>query len=179
MFLERGSGMERGRQTWICCPNMPPAGDLSHSQMCPDRNQTSNIFLNIFPINTFFFCTIFKKDFVHLFFKRGEGREKERERNINVCLPLTWLPLGTWPTIQACALTGNEPETLWFTGCTQSTEPHQPGPVFFFFKIIYLFTYLPLERGKGGRQRRRETSICACLSHAPNWGPSLKPRHVP
>ena len=34
-------------------------------------------------------------------------REGERERNTNVWLPLTWPPLGTWPTIQACALTEN------------------------------------------------------------------------
>ena len=29
----------------------------------------------------------FLKDFIHLFLKRGEGREKERKRNID------WLPL--------------------------------------------------------------------------------------
>ena len=38
----------------------------------------------------------------------GEGREKERERNISVWLPLMWPPLRTWPTTQACALTGNQ-----------------------------------------------------------------------
>ena len=37
----------------------------------------------------------------------GEGREKERERNIGVWLLLTCSPLGTWPATQACALTGN------------------------------------------------------------------------
>ena len=40
---------------------------------------------------------------IYLFLERGERREKERERNINV-----WLPLArTWPATQACALTGN------------------------------------------------------------------------
>ena len=33
--------------------------------------------------------------------------EKERERNINVWLPLVYPLLGTWPATQACALTGN------------------------------------------------------------------------
>ena len=33
--------------------------------------------------------TLLFKDFVYLFLDRGEGREKERERNINVWLPLT------------------------------------------------------------------------------------------
>ena len=51
-----------------------------------------------------------KKYFIYLFLERG--KDKERERNINV-----WLlfvnshtkvgELGTWPTAQACALTGN------------------------------------------------------------------------
>ena len=38
---------------------------------------------------------------------RREGREKERERNINVWLSLARPLLGTWPSTQACALTGN------------------------------------------------------------------------
>ena len=41
-----------------------------------------------------------------LFLEKGEGKEKERERNINAQLPLTHPKLGTWPTTQACALTG-------------------------------------------------------------------------
>ena len=40
--------------------------------------------------------------------KKGKGRAKETERNINVWLPLERPPLGTWPTTQACALTGNQ-----------------------------------------------------------------------
>ena len=43
----------------------------------------------------------------YLFLERGERREKERERNISVWLPLKHPLLGTWPTTQACALTGN------------------------------------------------------------------------
>ena len=38
---------------------------------------------------------------------KGERREKERERNINVWLTLTHPLLGTWPATQARALTGN------------------------------------------------------------------------
>ena len=47
------------------------------------------------------------KDFTYLFLERGEGREKERERNINVWLPLVCALLGTWPATQSYALTGN------------------------------------------------------------------------
>ena len=43
------------------------------------------------------------KDFIYLFLERVEKREK----NINVWLPLAHPPLGTWPTTQACTLTGN------------------------------------------------------------------------
>ena len=47
-------------------------------------------------------------DLIYLFcFLGGEGKEKERERNINVWLPLAHPQLGTWPTTQACAMTGN------------------------------------------------------------------------
>ena len=35
-----------------------------------------------------------KKKTLFTYLKRGEGREKERERNINVWLPLTRLPTG-------------------------------------------------------------------------------------
>ena len=49
------------------------------------------------------------EDFIYLFtyLFTGEGKEKERERNINVWLPLMCPLLGTWPATQTCALTGN------------------------------------------------------------------------
>ena len=53
------------------------------------------------------FVIFFNKRF-YLFIFIGEGREKEWERNISVWLPLTCSPLGTWPTTQACAPTGNQ-----------------------------------------------------------------------
>ena len=61
------------------------------------------------------------------FLERGEGREKDREKNINVWLPLSHRLLGTWPATQACVLTGNPTGDPWFAACTQFTEPHQPG----------------------------------------------------
>ena len=53
-----------------------------------------------------FFNPLLKKDYLFSSLERGEGREKERERNINVWLPLAYPPLGTWPTTQAGA--GNQ-----------------------------------------------------------------------
>ena len=52
-----------------------------------------------------FLSFFFYKIFMYLFSERGEGREKERERNIHL-FPLARPLLGTWPTTQACALTG-------------------------------------------------------------------------
>ena len=59
-------------------------------------------YFSVFPLIFLFF----KKRF-YLFLFRVRGREKERERNINVWLSLTCPLLGTWPTTQACVLTGN------------------------------------------------------------------------
>ena len=54
------------------------------------------------PFFLFFFQILF------LFVFRERGGEKERQRNINVWLPLSRPLLGTWPTTQGCALTGNQ-----------------------------------------------------------------------
>ena len=48
-----------------------------------------------------------KKIFIFIYFlEKGEGREKEGERNID-WLPLACLHLGTWPETQTYALMGN------------------------------------------------------------------------
>ena len=56
---------------------------------------------------SFYLYIYILKDFIYLFLERGERREKERERNINVWLPLMRPLLGTWPATQASTLTGN------------------------------------------------------------------------
>ena len=55
----------------------------------------------------FYSFLFFSKDFIYSFWDRGGGREKERERNTDVWLPLTCPQLETWPETQACALTRN------------------------------------------------------------------------
>ena len=72
---------------------------FSHSKMPTNRNS------NYYFIAIYFF--FLKTLFIYLFLDRGGRREKEKERNINVCLPLVCPPPGTWPKTQACALTGN------------------------------------------------------------------------
>ena len=64
---------------------------------------------------------------MYLFIERGEGRKKERERNISVWLPLICPHLGACPAPQACALTGNR--TCDPLVCRLALNPlSQPGP---------------------------------------------------
>ena len=75
----------------------------------------------------------------YLILERGEGREKEGKRNINVWLPLMWAPLGTWPATRACALTGN------WTGNPLVHSPcsiHWATPARIW--LIYFIYHLPL-----------------------------------
>ena len=58
------------------------------------------------------FPSFFLKRF-YLFSFRGEGREKERERNITVWFPLMGPLMGTWPATQACAVTRNRTRDPW------------------------------------------------------------------
>ena len=82
-------------------PNVHPGwGGIFGKTKLGDRDIVGNTDLSHF--------TFFKKKFTYLFLDRGEGREKESERNINMWLPLERLLLGTWPAAQECALTGNQ-----------------------------------------------------------------------
>ena len=80
----------------------------------------------------------FFKDFIYLFLERGEGREKERERNINVWLPLMHPQLGTWPTTQACSLTGNRLATFRSQASAQSTEQDKSGLNLWWYLIVVI-----------------------------------------
>ena len=79
-----------------------------------------------------YFDLFILKDFICLFLERGEEREKVRERNIYVWLPLVQPLLGTWPAIQACALTGNR---IGASGSQARTQPlsHTSWGLTFFF----------------------------------------------
>ena len=110
----------------------------------------------------FFLFVSFLRYFIYLFLERR--REGKRERNITKWLPLVHPTLGTWPTTQACALTGN-----WTGGpvvhSIQSTEPHQPGLFVSFFwflsyhDVIYskdtilLIIYLKIDIKKRNQKR--------------------------
>ena len=61
----------------------------------------------------------------YLFIFREE--EGERGRNINVCLSLMHPLLETWPTTQACALSGNRTDDPLVHRPVLSPLSHQPG----------------------------------------------------
>ena len=76
----------------------------------------------------YFFKDTFKKDFIYLLFlERGEGKKKERERNISVWLPLT-PPAGDLAHNPGmCPDRESNQSTFSLQVGTQSIEPHQPG----------------------------------------------------
>ena len=87
---------------------------------------------------------LFFKDFIYLFLERGKGREKERQRNINVWLPLSCPLLGTWPKTQECVQTWIEPLPLWFTG-QHPIHWAIPAKVVLHYEFFPLNTFLKLE----------------------------------
>ena len=82
----------------------------------------------------------FFKGFIYLFLERGEGREKERERNIDV-QEIHWsvafhMPPTGDPNPGMCPDWESNQQPFGLQAGTQSTEPHQPG----LFKRCLIFT---------------------------------------
>ena len=91
-----------------------------------------------------YFIYFFLRFIYYLFLERREGREKERERNINVWLPLTHSLLRTWPATQACALTGNPSGDPLVRRVALNPQSHTSQGTFIFrmFYILGLFLSL-------------------------------------
>ena len=81
----------------------------------------------------------FKKDFIYLLLERGGGREKDRERNIDVRELHRSVASCTSPTGDLAGNPGMCPdwESNWLPfgsqAGTQSADPHQPGLNLFLF----------------------------------------------
>ena len=93
----------------------------------------------VFGYSAFISSSFFKKRF-YLFIFRQSGRERERERNINVWLPFTRPLLGTWPVTQACVLTGNPTNHLLV--CRLALNPLSHSSHFLFIFKSPLFVLL-------------------------------------
>ena len=66
--------------------------------------------------------------FIYLFWEGKGGRKRGRGTSMCGCLLRT-------PTGNLVCNPGMCPETLWFTACAQSTEPHQPGQLCVFKQV--------------------------------------------
>ena len=60
-----------------------------------------------FYLSFYFILFYFFKDFIYLFLERGREGEREGDKHQCVVASLSNPLLGTWPTTQSCALTGN------------------------------------------------------------------------
>ena len=90
---------------WLILRNGQPQKKIScaNTLIMPSAYSVPSPYSHTKFLVALFTAPYFFKGFIYLFLERGEGREK----NINVCLPLMWPPLGIWPATQACALIGN------------------------------------------------------------------------
>ena len=135
-------------------------------------------------IHLFFNLYYFLKDFMYLFLEKGEGREKERERNISVWLPLTRSKLGTGYATQAHVLTGNRTSNPLV--CRPALKPLSHSSQGSFLKKSSpedMFTDI-LEREEGGKRERAkcqyERKHRSVTSHTcPDQGLNLQPKYVP
>ena len=80
---------------------------------------------------------LFKEDFIY--FYRGGGREKERERNISVWLPLMYPHWGPGLKSRHVPWLGIEPVTLWFTVQCSMHWATPARAIFRTFDMHYLF----------------------------------------
>ena len=89
-----------------------------------------------------------KKDFINLFLDRGEGREEERERNVDVIWQryTDWLPLSHTPNRGLAHNPGMCPDwesnrqPFSLQAVTQSAEPHHPGLLYVFYLHFLICT---------------------------------------
>ena len=77
---------------------------------CAAKTSTCVVLQFIFPffLAYLYSSSPFYSNFLKILFifRQRKGRRKRGREIINVWLPLARPPLGTWPTTQACALTG-------------------------------------------------------------------------
>ena len=110
--------------------------------------------LLIFPKNHLLILLISCFQFYWFLFKkftfRGEGRQKERERNINVWMKHWLVASCTPPAGDLAHNPGMYPDwelNKWpFTlqNDTQSTEPHQSGPILLISALVFIISFVLL-----------------------------------
>ena len=107
------------------------------------------IYLLVGYISKFISLYSFFKRFYLFIFREGKGRRK-RDRNIHVWLPLVHPLLGTWPTTQARALTGNRISDPLVHRPVLNPLSHTSQGYIHFYNRFYLFIFR--ERGREGEK---------------------------
>ena len=79
-----------------------------------------------------------KTIFIYSFLEREEGREEERESNINVWLPLTCPLLGTWRVTETWTLTRNWTSDPWLYSLVLNPLSHTSQGCMWLFKANFL-----------------------------------------
>ena len=102
----------------------------------------SNAFSASIDVITWFCPFVYVMHLKILFIYRQEGRERERERNINVWLPPVHPLLGTWPATQACTLTGNWTVDPLVHGLAPNPLSHTNQGSLYSFLFFFLFAPL-------------------------------------
>ena len=123
--------LHRGK--WTPLPSMLPPS-------CPDCyyciQKWQMVDINFHFIILLFYWILFLKI---LFIFSGEGREKQRDRNINVWLPLACPILGTWLATQAGTLTGNRTRDTSFHWLALNPLSHTSQGYWILSMIILIF----------------------------------------
>ena len=88
-----------------------------------------------------FFSVSFLRSYLLIFKERG--REGEREGEKHQCVVASHAPsLGTWPTTQVCALTGNQASDLLVRRLVLNPLSHTSQGSFLFLIKMYMFYLL-------------------------------------
>ena len=109
-------------------------------------------------LGSYYFHHLFKKYFIYLFLKRGEGKEEERKRNSEKerrkLASSHSPPTGDLARNPDVHWLGIEPATFGLqAGSTQSSEPYQPGLFSPFLKVrMYIYSSLFKTKKKDLRQ---------------------------
>ena len=130
-----GRAMTTGVQVTVAFAITAATGMFMEHLLCVKSHGTHFIWYDVI----WFLSLNRAQDFLKIFYlfiftEIGEGREKERERNIIVCLPLVRPLTGDLAyNPGTCCDWESEQQPFGSQAGTQSTEPHQPGPLDFSF----------------------------------------------
>ena len=91
--------------------------------------------------------------------KENTRREKERERNISVWLPLVHPQLGARPTTQACSLTGSQTSTPLVRRPALNPLSHTSQGQLIFLKTHWFQHWVVQGR----------CPVCGSTNHCPSW----------